>query len=512
MKNKLLFFIAIPVLVLLLALGIGTKFISNADNNEFVIDGTVLAKYTGQNSAIVVPEGVTEIAEGAFADNLNINSVELPDSLRKIDYRAFAGCQKLSKVAIPGSVEFIDDSAFNNDINLKEVSIGSGLTKLGCGVFAGCTSLSSVDISSPYFTCVDGAIYSSDLTVLYQYLAGYPKNKYDMPDSIKEIKRYAFWGCNMLEEIDFSTGLKSIDEYSVANCVSLRNAVIHTSTRSISLGAFENDGALRQVVTPVSLTSIHSMAFTNCPTDMIFVCEPSSYVESFAVSNGYLTSGAVQVSVQEREMIHNQVSSNNIGDNGEVTASDSDSSDGYVDRREENYVHTSVPSDIQDGELISDTIVVSDKAFISLAGLEVEEGVNSGNAPGPARGTYFIGDYSHYNEGISTFMIPSDVSYIGKLSFARSDINSIIIPNGVETIDYAAFYHCDNLTSVSIPDSVTYVGEHAFEHTPWYDSWLSDASSSDFLIVGDGVLIAYKGSDIAPEIPSEVKYIADGVF
>lgn len=509
MRFKTIAFATIPILALITVLAIGTMITSNADSNEFITDGTVLTRYSGQSSSVVVPDGITDIAEGAFADNSYITSVEFPGSLTSIGYRAFAGCTNLGSINIPDSVRTIDDSAFNNDISLSSVIIGSGLEKLGQGVFAGCKSLENIDISSPNFVCIDGALYSSDIKVLYQYLAGYPKNKYDMPDTVSEIKRYSFWGCEKLEEIDFSTGLKTIDEYAVANCSSLRNAVIYTPTRSISLGAFESDSALKQVITPVSLTSIHSGAFSYCPTDMIFVCEPASYVEKFAVNNGYLTSNSVQVAIEERN-----VSDVNSKDDTSIDATSSegviDDNDEVIDVREENYVHTSVPVSETEGTLISDTIVVSDKAFISLAGLESESGTK--DSPSPARGTYFIGDYSHYNEAITNFTIPTDISYIGKLSFARSDLNSIIIPNGVETIDYAAFYHCDKLTEVSIPASVTYVGEHAFEYTPWYESWLNDSSTDDFLIVGDGVLIAYKGSESNPVIPDTVKYVADGVF
>ena len=507
MKIKPILLITIPILALFTALALGSMISSNADNTEFITDGSVLTRYSGQNSSVVVPEGITKIGENAFADNSFIVSVELPDSLESIGYRAFAGCINLKGVSIPDSVRTIEDSAFNGDYNLENVKIGNGLEKLGAGVFAGCKSLSNIDLVNSNFICIDSSVYDSKMKTLYQYLAGGRANVYDMPDSVEEVKRYTFWGCDNLEEIHFSTGLKSIGEYAAANCTGLKNVVIYTPTRSIGLGAFENDSAIRQIVAPVSVGNIHSEAFYNCPTDMIFVCEPSGYVEKYALSNGYLTSNSVQYTVKKKEVnIDDRVDDvQTTGDNDDESSSD------VVDRREENYVHTSVPADIQDGQLVSDTIVVSDRAFISLAGLESEE-LSLDSEVSPAPGSYYIGDYSHYNDAIESFTIPSEISYIGKLSFARSDLNSIIIPDGVTAIDYAAFYHCDNLSEVVIPESVTFIGEHAFEYTPWYEEWLLDDSSSDFLIVGDGILIGYKGNDENPSIPEDVKKIADGVF
>ncbi|MDD6734049.1 MAG: hypothetical protein PUE21_05870, partial [Lachnospiraceae bacterium] len=64
----------------------------------------------------------------------------------------------------------------------------------------------------------------------------------------------------------------------------------------------------------------------------------------------------------------------------------------------------------------------------------------------------------------------------------------------------------DNLTYISFPDSLTYVGEKAFEHTKWYENWLEN-SSDDYLIVGNGVLIAYKGDKEDFKLPENVNYI-----
>ncbi len=127
-----------------------------------------------------------------------------------------------------------------------------------------------------------------------------------------------------------------------------------------------------------------------------------------------------------------------------------------------------------------------------------------------------IGDWAFYRElMLKDFEWQGEISSIGKFAFSRSGLTRVEIPDGVTSIGYAAFYHCDSLTEVVIPGSVTAIEENAFAYTPWLENWMAgggDAEESDFLIVGDGILIAYRGEDKDPVIPDGVKSIAPGVF
>ncbi len=54
------------------------------------------------------------------------------------------------------------------------------------------------------------------------------------------------------------------------------------------------------------------------------------------------------------------------------------------------------------------------------------------------------------------------VTTIGKAAFEDSSLKSITIPNSVTTIGDDAFENCDSVTSITIPNSVTTIGEYAF--------------------------------------------------
>jgi len=57
----------------------------------------------------------------------------------------------------------------------------------------------------------------------------------------------------------------------------------------------------------------------------------------------------------------------------------------------------------------------------------------------------------------------SSVTYIGRYAFYGCDsLTSVVIPDSVTSIGYYAFYDCDSLMSVEIGDRVTYIGDEAF--------------------------------------------------
>ena len=74
-----------------------------------------------------------------------------------------------------------------------------------------------------------------------------------------------------------------------------------------------------------------------------------------------------------------------------------------------------------------------------------------------------IGDAFHYCDGLKSVTIPNSVTSIGESAFIYCDgLTSVTIPNSVSSIGRNAFYRCRGLTSVTIPNSVTSIGESAF--------------------------------------------------
>ena len=64
---------------------------------------------------------------------------------------------------------------------------------------------------------------------------------------------------------------------------------------------------------------------------------------------------------------------------------------------------------------------------------------------------------------LTSVTIPDNVTYLGEYCFSDcTSLTSIIIPDGVTSLEYGCFGYCSNLTSVIIPDSVTSLDDECF--------------------------------------------------
>ena len=64
---------------------------------EFVIENGVLKKYNGSGNSVTIPKGVVEIG-AAFFNKEQIKSVTIPDSVKIIGNKSFAGCKSLKNI------------------------------------------------------------------------------------------------------------------------------------------------------------------------------------------------------------------------------------------------------------------------------------------------------------------------------------------------------------------------------------------------------------------------------
>lgn len=514
MRQKLKWILGLPAAVIIAVLLIGGYVNSRAASAgaDFNMNGRELVGYSGADSVVTVPDGVQVIGRGAFSGNSVITEVILPDTVTEIGYGAFEDCTALQKITLPSSVVTIGDSAFNRCVNLQSVTIGSGLRTLGSGAFADCDSLSSVriDANNSYFSCTDGVIYDASQRKIYQYLAGRTGRQYRMPDTVSDIARYAFWGCGQLEDITFSSGLTKIPDYAVANAESLETVTINAPLCAIGLKAFDGCRSLKQIIFPASVTEIHDTAFDSCGSEALFVCEEGSYVEGYASDHGFKvnSSPVYQVSYFE-EGKTDQIAQD--GTDGMKPMNPAGSSSGQTSDtgREDN----PIPDQITDGAVLGDGRIVSDRVFVMAGNMVVTDGSNLDGSQESVT-LKAIADYAYYNQpDLTSYDFTADMpEVIGKLAFARTGLTQVVLPEGLRTVSYGAFYHCDQLTDVEIPSTVTNVEAYAFEHTPWLENWRDSTDTGDYLIVGDGVLISYKGTDAEIVIPEDVKYIASGVF
>ncbi len=70
------------------------------DLHDFVIVDGVLVEYDGDDSEVVIPDGVIGIDEYAFAERTSLMSVTIPSSVTRIGEGVFVECQNLTSITV----------------------------------------------------------------------------------------------------------------------------------------------------------------------------------------------------------------------------------------------------------------------------------------------------------------------------------------------------------------------------------------------------------------------------
>lgn len=501
---------------------------------EFQVNGTTLVKYNGTAEDVSVPNHVKKIEAEAFAGNDTVRHITVGETVEVIGAKAFSECPNLQSVTIPDSVEIIENAVFSGCPSLRSVSIGKGLKSLGNGAFAGDYSLASVDIDSgnPDFVCDDGAIYNKKgWDVLYQVLAGRGGDSYSMPSSVNKIRPYAFWGDYNLQNVSISSNVSEITGYAFSNCKNLKEVSIPHSVKGIDMKAFEDCVRLREITIPISVSKIHATAFDGC-TKLTINGEAGSYAKRFAET---LVLDDIDVSEYEEAPIPGREYDEELEEGqilgpvdyyhevSHMNAMEAEEDDPRVKAKsrvigQEVYVLVDNAKATVNvggtGEILGGEPVVEEPDLDTIPGLAGSEDAKGGSFPKyTVVNGETIASQAYYDEDMTSCDIPAGIRRIGEFAYARASLASVRIPEGVEEIGYAAFYHCDELTDVVIPDSVSKIGVSAFDKTPWLSGWKANAGEAgEFLIVGDGILLAYRGSGGDVSIPDSVKKIGPEAF
>ena len=143
--------------------------------------------------------GVTEnIAEEAFTNFYNLESLVLPSHLETVPYMAVAECVKLKSISIPATVTAIEDRAFENCRMLSSVAFAENgaLTRIG-----------------------NWAFYNNhELTNLV------------IPEGVTEVGHAAFYGCTYLAEMTLPSTVQEIADNGFALCGKLKKMHVKATT------------------------------------------------------------------------------------------------------------------------------------------------------------------------------------------------------------------------------------------------------------------------------------------
>lgn len=444
---------------------------ANVASDFSIFEDVVLTKYVGKDSTVVIPDGIQVIATDAFKDNVYVKSVVIPKSVKEIQSYAFWG-SGITNVTIGAGLEEIGDYAFANCKSLATVDIPENVKRIGLYAFEDNISLTDANITYKTMDIHDTAFDGCYRLVIHAPEGSYPY-KYAQAFYQRQLE------FNEYEDVNnFNPGDMNVGDGSGTSDGG--NGTGSTGNGSGSNGSGNNqDGSSSE-------SSIH------------FIYNPDGTVS--ALTDYSPLTGQREDSLGSTHVVGNQAVI-------------------FMDSTSPNVYSGSNPPDIGDGNGTND-------GSGSDSGLGANDGSGVGSGSGIGDGVLddsiipkytivdgrIVADQAYYcNTNINYVVLPSTVKEVGQFAYARSSLSSIVLPNGLERISYGAFYHCKNLSSITIPDTVMVVEPNAFAHTEWVEHFYADADEGDFLING-GVLVAYKGDRVNVIIPDGVRSIAAEAF
>ncbi len=438
-----------------------------------IVDG-ILVEYLGNDSFVVIPDGVTKINDHVFLKHY-VTSVSIPVSVKKISKHAFeytimhiyyAGTREqwnnvrksiylgwrmradvvhcvdgdvelphfdirdnvlehyygaADSLVIPENVKEIDWYAFSGCQSLVSINIPDGVTKIRGGAFNHCKSLKSIVIPNSVVEIGEAAFfYCKSLELII------------IPDTVKEIGMQAFLGCKSLVSVNIPAGIKEIDEYMFNQCTSLKSVYIPASVKRICSDAFSECTALLEI------------NFAGTKKQWGLVKKDENWRKYIPASSVQCKDGSVELS---QFRINDGVLEQYYGASDSVVIPNNVIEiGGFAFCCCETLLSVSIPNTV---------IEIGDAAFDgckSLKSICIPEGVMEIHT-------------STFSQCIllESVSIPKSVRIIEEEAFcACVSLSSIDVPDGVIKIYDKAFSDCMHLASINIPASVTKIGKNAF--------------------------------------------------
>ena len=415
------------------------------------IDAKAFQRCTGITS-VTIPASITSMGEYAFMECYGLttvywNATSCQESSDGIMSGRFTSCSSLksfifgsgvkkipsgvcynldtpnlTSVTIPGTVTEIGNQAFYNCTGLTTVTIPASVTSFGNYVFCGCTGLTTVNWNAT--TCGDVGTYPSE----------------------------RFEGCTSLKTFNFGSNVKRIPSGLCMSIKSLTSVSIPSTVTEIGSQAFYYCTGLTKITIPAAVTSVGSFAFEGCSALTTVnwnatSCTDSSQANRFAGCTS-LKSFVFGSSVKR---IPSGVC-RDLTTLASVTIPSTVTEIGRYAFDNTGLTSVTIPAAIT---------MVADNAFSDCSALTT---VNW-NATSCKDNTDNTG-YTRFHDctSLKSFVFGSGVKRIpSRLCYRLPSLTSITIPNTVTEIGELAFYYCEGLTTVTMGTGVKTIGKDAFK-------------------------------------------------
>ena len=360
--------------------------------------------FIGDNTItkVIIPEGVKKINAYAFANLTALETVVLPSTLEAIEYGAFYGCSKLSKVEGLEYVQLINKEAFDG-CNLKGTISLDNACAIGDYAFANNGQL--IDTNG------DGVADTRKCNL----------EAVIIPEQLQSIGAYAFANNTSLKTVTVNAEKVKYGPYVFANCRELTSFNINANV--IPEGAFYGCSKLSDVTIGKDVNTIAPVAFART-----------------AISEFKLASGNTSYKLAGNGKYI-------LSSDGTTLIMVSPTFKGAFTLNDEKVTTIAQGAFAYNTEITAVNIpsvkVVEANAFENCTALD---SINLGVLEK-------IGDYAFFKTAIDTMPSLNNIEEIGAYAFAYTDLAEVTLPAGM-VVGEGAFCECDYIEKVVIGDGV----------------------------------------------------------
>lgn len=248
-------------------------------------DSLRLTKYLGFSKRVIdIPYGVVELRGTFSSENIEIEQVNTPDTVRVLADRFISGCPNLKHFEITSGVEKLEFDPFGNSAlvelhipnTVKEISHKAKYINGFLPICSDSKYLESVVIEAPipdiprnaFENC--SALVTITLPATLETIGSEAfKNCISLQeinslDNIVTIKSGAFSGCTSLVDIHLSEKTTAIGQSAFERCENIQYVRLPLQLEELDVGVFNGCVSLEEVILPSNLQAIRSDVFSNC--------------------------------------------------------------------------------------------------------------------------------------------------------------------------------------------------------------------------------------------------------